>query len=479
MPDTTAIPETILIVDDDADALALYDELLSRRGFHVLKAADGNEALRLAEKIIPDLVLLDLILPDMSGEEVCQQLRLTPSGALVPIVVISGQLGRDDMLGLLSRGADDFLTKPVAPPELLARIESHLRARRFGGRYVRTFSSVSTPLAVLDTSGNCLEANPALVDFLGEAADSLAGKALSEFVEPAVREQFDALVHEAAASGQVGTLPESTLLTREGSKPVYQVKVSRLPGLVPEIMVEFTCESREGELAAQLHQTREFLAAVVQYSGYPMIAAQGDGSIVVFNEAAERLSGYSLDEVVGKLQVGDLYPQGVLMDLRKRLESEGYGGKGRLEPTVNAIIAKDGEEIPVMVSASVLYDRSGKEVAWMAILDDLRERIRIEKDLETARELRLAEAQKTAATAVAGAASHELAQPLMATFGKIHQLEIAIKDNEHAMDLVRSLSSELERMQGVLSDLGKVRDFRQRQYAGETSILDMDNKEKG
>ena len=478
MPSTAAIPETILIVEDDADALALYDDLLSRRNYHVLKASGGREALRLAEKIIPDLVLLDLILPDMSGEQVCEQLRLTPSGALVPIVVISGQIGREDMLQLLSRGADDFLTKPVAPTELLARIESHLRARRFGGRYVRAFTGLSTPLAVLDADGLCLEANPALADALGEAPESLAGKAISSYLDESGRKSFERIVSDASSSGQPGMLSECRLQGRDGARSIHKIKVSRLPGLVPELMVEFICDGEWGELAAQLHQTREFLAAVVQHSAYPMIAAQRDGSIIVFNEAAERLSGYKLDEVIGELKVGDFYAPGVLEDLQRRLESDNYGGRGRLEPCVNAIVAKGGEEIPVMISASVLYDRSGKDVAWMAILDDLRERIRIEKDLESAREMRIVEAKKSAATAVAGAASHELAQPLMATFGKIHQLEDAVAGNEKATELLASLSNEVGRMQQILSDLGKVQDFRQRRYAGETNILDMKTEKK-
>ncbi|MCB0218904.1 MAG: PAS domain S-box protein [Chrysiogenetes bacterium] len=478
MPTTAAIPETILVVEDDADALALYEEILTRRNYHVLKAATGREALRLAEKIIPDLVLLDLILPDMSGEEVCQQLRLTPSGALVPIVAISGQMGREEMLDLLSRGADDFLTKPVAPPELLARIESHLRARRFGSRYVRTFTSLSVPLAVLDAEGLCQEANPALADALGEAPESLTGKSIAPYLDESVRKQFERLVAEAVSSGQPGALAKCSLVGRAGERAVHEVKIRRLQGLVPEVMVEFICDGHWGELAAQLQQTREFLAAVVQHSGYPMIAAQQDGSIIVFNEAAERLSGYKLEEVVGELKVGDFYAPGVLEDLRRRLESENYGGRGRLEPCVNAIIAKGGEEIPVMISASVLYDRSGQELAWMAILDDLRERIRIEKDLEAAREMRISEARKSAATAVAGAASHELAQPLMATFGKIHQLEDAVAGNDKAAQLVASLSEEVQRMQQILSDLGKVQDFRQRRYAGDTSILDMKSEEK-
>ena len=477
MADATAIPETILVVEDDAEALSLYEEILTRKNYHVLKAASGKEALRLAEKIIPDLVLLDLILPDMGGEEVCQQLRLTPSGALVPIVVISGGIGREEMLLLLSRGADDFLTKPVEVPELIARIESHLRARRFGSRYVRAFASSSLPVAIVDAEGVCQEANPALGELMGEAPEALAGRRVEALLGEQMRAQFEKLFREAVASGQPGKIPEC-FLAASGRDKLHELRIARLPGLVPEIAVEFVRGDHSGELAAQLHQTREFLSAVVQHSSYPMIAAQHDGSIVVFNDAAERLSGYSLDEVVGGVKVDDFYAPGVVGFLRKRLESSDFGGKGRLDPCVNAIITKSGEEVPVMISASVLYDRAGKEVAWMAILDDLRDRIRIERELEQAREARVADAQKSAATAVAGAASHELAQPLMAAFGKIHQLEDAVRGNAKAEELVQAVSNEVQRMQQILTELGKVQDFRTRRYAGATNIVDIVRNKK-
>lgn len=113
----------LFIEDDDQIRLALR-LALEDEGYEVTEAADGRAGLDAFSAREPDLVLLDLRLPDMSGFDVCRQLR---SSSLVPIIIVTAQMDTHDLVAGLEAGADDYVTKPVVPKELAARIRAHLR----------------------------------------------------------------------------------------------------------------------------------------------------------------------------------------------------------------------------------------------------------------------------------------------------------------------------------------------------------------
>ena len=114
----------ILLVDDEASIQRAVGPLLRSRGYHVDIAATGREALQLVADRMPDLIVLDLGLPDMEGTEVCRRVRVT---SRVPIVVLSARGAEADKVNALDLGADDYVTKPFGPEELLARVRVALR----------------------------------------------------------------------------------------------------------------------------------------------------------------------------------------------------------------------------------------------------------------------------------------------------------------------------------------------------------------
>ncbi len=125
-PDTANAPH-VLVVDDQRDNAMLLQHYLEAEGYRVSLADDGRDALRAVALSRPDLVLLDVMMPHMDGFEVCRELKARPDSALLPVVLVTALEASDDRIAGIEAGADEFLSKPVNPHELLARVRSLLR----------------------------------------------------------------------------------------------------------------------------------------------------------------------------------------------------------------------------------------------------------------------------------------------------------------------------------------------------------------
>lgn len=135
----------ILIVDDDRTMRTVLTRYLENRGYQVEQFGSGSEALAAFAKNPPDLVVSDVMMPEMDGLEFCRRLRSTPSGQLMPFIFLSGKGELEDRIYGHEIGADDYLTKPVDPRELVAKIEAQLeRTRRIHSEIVRLMQMASS-----------------------------------------------------------------------------------------------------------------------------------------------------------------------------------------------------------------------------------------------------------------------------------------------------------------------------------------------
>ena len=138
---------TVLVVDDEVKIVEVVRSYLENAGYKVIEAYDGKDALHKFERLQPGLVILDLMLPDISGEEVCRQIR---KKSHVPIIMLTAKVGEEDLLQGLGLGADDYITKPFSPRELMARVEAILRRTGYDAVPLADFLSFNNADLTID-----------------------------------------------------------------------------------------------------------------------------------------------------------------------------------------------------------------------------------------------------------------------------------------------------------------------------------------
>ena len=119
--------QKVLVIEDEGDILEIIAYNLGREGYQVLSSRDGEEGLEIAQRIEPDLILLDLMLPGTDGLEICRIIKDGPRGADTPIIMVTAKGEESDVVLGLGMGADDYVVKPFSPRELVARVKAVLR----------------------------------------------------------------------------------------------------------------------------------------------------------------------------------------------------------------------------------------------------------------------------------------------------------------------------------------------------------------
>lgn len=218
--------------------------------------------------------------------------------------------------------------------------------------------------------------------------------------------------------------------------------------------------------------TREFLERLIDSTVDAIVAADIDGRIILFNQGAERLFGFRARDVLRK-PVWELYDADGARQVMKMLRSASYGGVGRLEPTRREIRSASGEVVPVSMTASILYE-GDREVATVGVLTDLRDRVRMEQSLLDAQQkLQLSEKHALVAE-LAGAAAHELNQPLTSILAYTQLIQRQSAGGEPHMRAIGIILSEAERMANIVKKIGRLTTYETTDYIGSAKMIDLE-----
>lgn len=274
MPMNATPRSAILVADDSAETLSMLSDVLEGAGFTAFVALRGDRALSIAKQVTPDLILLDALMPGMDGFETCRALKRDPALSRVPVIFMTGLAEPEDVVRGLEAGGVDYVTKPVVPQELLARIRVHLANARLERSARAALDSSGRYLLAADESGNLLwwtpQAGALMVGVLDEPLSVRAllpealAAALADTPDPA---RLNIALPRAGGAGVkvqgVARLAPGEILLR-----VSEAEDSAAPGMEDRLRETYQVSAREAEVLSWIAQgkTNRDIAEILDVS---------------------------------------------------------------------------------------------------------------------------------------------------------------------------------------------------------------------
>jgi len=203
----------------------------------------------------------------------------------------------------------------------------------------------------------------------------------------------------------------------------------------------------------ELKEANEFLMNLIESSVDGIIVTDMKGNILIFNKGAENILGYKAEEVVGKMNIRNVYEAGVAKGVMEKLRSPDYGGVGKLTSIPIFHRRKDGELIEGDLSASIIYDEEGKEIASIGIFKDLRERLKIERELREMQQALLQSEKLAAMGRLTSQIAHELNNPIYGIMNTLELLKTEIPPESKRRRILELSLSETQRLAEMLRNM--------------------------
>ncbi|OHD66092.1 MAG: hypothetical protein A2176_04000 [Spirochaetes bacterium RBG_13_51_14] len=203
----------------------------------------------------------------------------------------------------------------------------------------------------------------------------------------------------------------------------------------------------------KIREANEFLTKLIDSSVDSIVVTDMDGNILIFNRGAEELLGYRAEEVIGTMNIRNIYPPGVAKEVMERMRSSDYGGVGRLRSMPMIHTNRYGEMIDGSISASIIYDDEGKEIATVGIFTDLRQRLTMEKKLRETQQQLLQSEKLAAMGRLTSQIAHELNNPIYGIMNTLELLKTEIPPKSRRRRLLEMALSETERVSEMLRNM--------------------------
>ena len=348
--------------------------------------------------------------------------------------------------------ADGTISKLSIYRDITARKQQEQKLHASQEDFKNLFEHMVTGVFISSKEGKFLNANQALLDMLGyESIEEFLNIDLPQdlYVRPEDR----------------GTFKE--MMERDGRVIDYEVEFKRKDGST--IPIQLTGHARYDQqgniigyeglnvnltqrklMEKELREAYDFMNKIVQSSPDSITATDMKGNILIWNQAAEETLGYEAGEVIGKMNIRKIYPEGVARKVMQRLRSDKYGGVGRLSSYPMVYVRHDGEVVEGNLSAAIIYDANGKEIASVGSFVDLRDRLEMERALRVTQEQLLQSEKLAAMGRLTSQIAHELNNPLYGIMNTLELLKTEISPENRRRKILEMALSETVRLSDLL-----------------------------
>lgn len=382
----------ILCVDDDPDLLNIYVSILRSAGYEVLETSTGNECLRIAQKAHPDLILLDVVLPDISGIDVCQQIKTDPELYGTYVILISGiETSSEGQAHGLETGADGYIVRPITARELLARVQAMLRLkqaetaqREMNVKLNTLIDSIPDAIFFKDIKGEHILVNKAAERMTSLKKNHILGKTCEQILPPDLAEMCHKSDEEVIKRREPIRIEES--MTDKKGETIF-LDTIKSPIFNDEgAMAGFVGISRDiterKQMEEELRNSEERFRVIFDNAADGILLADPeDKRFYMANKTICQMLGYSIEEMI-KLKVMDIHPEENLPYIIGEFEK-----LAREETTLVKDIPMKRKDGSIFYANIKAFSITVKEKKYLAgIFRDMTERKQVEEALKKSEE---------------------------------------------------------------------------------------------
>jgi PAS domain S-box-containing protein len=357
-----------------------------------------------------------------------------------------------DIVEIPLKNEDGTTSKLSIYRDVSARKRQEEKLRDSESQYRNLFEHVGCGVFISSKEGKFLDANQALQDMLGYSTrEELLKIDLPNdlYLRPEDRQKFiDAIEHE----GRVINL-EVEFKKKDGTPiPVLLTGHVRYDQRGEVIGYEGinVDQTQTKQMEQEIRKTNDFLNNIIHNSPNPIMAANMQGKIILWNQTAEEILGYKTKDVVGKLNITKIYPEGMAQKVMGKLREGNTERRGRLKFYPVVFVKQDGEIAEGNLSASIVYDENRKELATVGIFMDLKERLEMERRLKVTQEQLLQSEKLAAMGRLTSQIAHELNNPLYGIMNTLELMKSEISPDNNRRKILEMALSETVRLSELL-----------------------------
>jgi len=348
--------------------------------------------------------------------------------------------------------ADGTLSKLSIYHDISKRKKQEEMLRASEEEFKNLFEHVATGVFISSKEGKFLNANQALLDMLGyDSKQEFLNINLPQdlYVRPEDRRTFQ------------------EMMERDGRVIDYEVEFKRKDGTtLPILLTGHARYDQQGNIIGyeglnvnltqrklmekEVREAYDFMNKIVQSSPNSITATDMQGNILIWNQAAEETLGYKASDVIGKMNIRKIYPEGVARKVMQMLRSDESGGVGRLRSFPMVYVRRDDEVVEGNLSAAIIYDANGKEIASVGLFVDLRDRLQMERALRDTQEQLLQSEKLAAMGRLTSQIAHELNNPLYGIMNTLELLKTEIPADNKRRKILEMALSETVRLSDLL-----------------------------